>query len=410
MIGDTQQIRINFDSLSEFGSKFSKYAANYIESLILESDKRRVDLVFRQINRLFEIKNNTLKQFEKSIQQKGLDTLKYELMKLNLYYENLPEHQKKFMSQYLPENCDSFEQMIRDCRKSISMQIHKNEENEDKLKINQTWRGIRQAVELPQGQEANEDLSLKKNIAPELLNQRFLWVDDYFHYDDWEQNMKEVYDSFNLLVVPRKEGDYKFFFDRQNNMRIVPRGIFPPPGSKRELQTPSIQDNLSNTHTNSGDIINQFEKEPFKIMVKNEINRSKGLNKMNHDTEMIANLQNIKQGLKRDYSDPQLMDLLFKNLSLTDKLIEEHLVGDKQKNMRKEPSLVPRDPACYREFVKQTYQSKDQEDPFSHFYIKESGKIERVHRVKEQEMAKYEKYAKNTESVDAADKTKKHII
>lgn len=35
----------------------------------------------------------------------------------------------------------------------------------------------------------------------------------------------------------------------------------------------------------------------------------------------------------------------------------------------------------FREFLKQTYFSKDQEDPYSHFFLKESGKVERVHRV-----------------------------
>lgn len=75
----------------------------------------------------------------------------------------------------------------------------------------------------------------KKDIVPELINQKFMWVDDYFHYDDWEQKMKETYDSFNLLVVPRKEGEFKYYYDRQNHMRIVPQGIFPPPENKREL-------------------------------------------------------------------------------------------------------------------------------------------------------------------------------
>jgi hypothetical protein len=43
-----------------------------------------------------------------------------------------------------------------------------------------------------------------------------MWADDYFHYDDWEKEMKGVYDSFNLMVMPRDEGAYKYFFDRNN--------------------------------------------------------------------------------------------------------------------------------------------------------------------------------------------------
>jgi hypothetical protein len=44
---------------------------------------------------------------------------------------------------------------------------------------------------------------MKKNIVPEMINQRFMWVEDYFHYDDWRAKQKEVFDNFNLLVVPQ---------------------------------------------------------------------------------------------------------------------------------------------------------------------------------------------------------------
>ena len=75
---------------------------------------------------------------------------------------------------------------------------------------------------------------------PELINQKFMWNDDYFHYKDWEGSMKEVFDSFNLLVVPRKENDTKFYYDRANNQRIVPQGIFPNPNKKRNILEPQL--------------------------------------------------------------------------------------------------------------------------------------------------------------------------
>ena len=81
-----------------------------------------------------------------------------------------------------------------------------------------SWMGTRLEVELPQSQE----LQFSKNIMPEILNQRFMWVDDYFHYQDWKQAQKEVYDNFNLLMVPRKEGEFKYFYDRGTNQRIIP--------------------------------------------------------------------------------------------------------------------------------------------------------------------------------------------
>lgn len=58
-------------------------------------------------------------------------------------------------------------------------------------------------------------------------------------------------------------------------------------------------------------------------------------------------------------------------MSFTDKLIEDHLKND---DKSKSPSYISRNPSNFREFVKSSYFSKDQEDPFTHFFIHESGK------------------------------------
>ena len=78
-------------------------------------------------------------------------------------------------------------------------------------------------------------------------------------------------------------------------------------------------------HENSGDAINQFEKAPFKTMVQNELARGKVLGKVDDDISFMTNLQNMKQSLKHDFSDAQLMDLVLKDLTVTDSLIMEHL-------------------------------------------------------------------------------------
>ena len=40
---------------------------------------------------------------------------------------------------------------------------------------------------------------------------------------------------------------------------------------------------------------------------------------------MITNLQNIKQGLKSDYSDKEILNTILSNMNFTEQLIEEHL-------------------------------------------------------------------------------------
>jgi hypothetical protein len=29
-----------------------------------------------------------------------------------------------------------------------------------------------------------------------------MWVEDYFHYDDWKAKQQATFDHFNLLVLP----------------------------------------------------------------------------------------------------------------------------------------------------------------------------------------------------------------
>jgi len=48
--------------------------------------------------------------------------------------------------------------------------------------VQQQWVGTRMDVEVPYSKEKD----MKKSIVPEIINQRFMWVDDYFHYADWK--------------------------------------------------------------------------------------------------------------------------------------------------------------------------------------------------------------------------------
>lgn len=123
----------------------------------------------------------------------------------------------------------------------------------------------------------------------------------------------------------------------------------------------------------------RFEKEPMKMMVINELGKSQTLKPIDDDTSMITNLLNIKQGLKSDYSDSEIITTILSNLSFTEQLIEEHLGKSKAKSG--EVKYVPRDAKKYRDFVASTYHSKDREDPYTHFFLKESKNKERINQL-----------------------------
>jgi len=92
---------------------------------------------------------------------------------------------------------------------------------------------------------------------------------------------------------------------------------------------------------------------------------------------MIVNLTNLKQGLKADYSDQELTQTILMNLNFTDELIKKHLENKRDKSTDG-AEFVDRDARAFRDFFARKYLSKEQEDPFTHFYLKEASKQERV--------------------------------
>lgn len=177
-----------------------------------------------------------------------------------------------------------------------------------------------------------------------------MWVDDYFHYDDWKQKQRETFDNFNLLVIPHHVDAPKYFFNKEHHNRRIPQGVFPYPTHKREIMLPAANNAaLDLMRSNKHDSYVLFEKEPYKMMVINELKKAETMAPISDEVSMITNLQNIKQGLKSDFSDREILNTILLNLNFTEQLIEEHLQLNKNKNAQvksaSEPKFVPRDTA-----------------------------------------------------------------
>jgi hypothetical protein len=52
--------------------------------------------------------------------------------------------------------------------------------------LDQRWMGKRYGFEVP---FMNSGEIAKKDIVPEILNENFMFEDDYYHYDDWKTQM-----------------------------------------------------------------------------------------------------------------------------------------------------------------------------------------------------------------------------
>jgi len=102
------------------------------------------------------------------------------MMKLNLIYEGLSAESKAFVDSYARPAHSDFKNLLLSTLQSLP---NSNDNSSQKVAsgLNNAWLGTRLEVELP----ATSSGTFKKSLVPEMLNQRFLWVDDYFHYDDW---------------------------------------------------------------------------------------------------------------------------------------------------------------------------------------------------------------------------------
>jgi len=133
--------------------------------------------------------------------------------------------------------------------------------------------------------------------------------------------MEETYDNFNMLTIPSKKDAPKYFFDEQLHNRRIPVGVMPNPNSIREpLSLPKRL--KENKRRSLNDKFVKFEADPHRDMINRE--KAQEMKPISADVSMICNLQNMKQGMKSDFSDVVLTHTIM-SLDFTDALIKEHL-------------------------------------------------------------------------------------
>ena len=81
---------------------------------------------------------------------------------------------------------------------------------------------------------------------------------------------------------------------------------------------PSADHNLTQMIKGGHDDFVLFEKEPYKMMVLQELKKAETLKPIDDDTSFITNLQNVKQGLKSDYSDHEILNTILLNMNFTE--------------------------------------------------------------------------------------------
>jgi hypothetical protein len=264
-------------------------------------------ILLKQILTLYKIQSISKLTPDQPSFNQSLEDLKIQLLRLKCSYEDLKPANQQLIN-LMTSNYSSFP-TFPDLLKSINESIL----IEPSEPIFQPWMGTRLSVELL-------DCG-KKDITPELINQNFLWLENYHHYKDWEIILNTSYPLAVDMLIETEALSNRFFF-----------------GARRQQE---------------GILPKSLDHNSLKLSIPAE-------------ARLIANLQNIKYQLKRSLTDNEILSKVL-NLEILDKLIDEHLTNPPAAEA---PKLLNRDPQSYIQFKMDQDRVMLDSDPYINFYKK----------------------------------------
>ena len=246
------------DDANIYLEDFAKLSQWYIDSSNSRSKKQKYSLKDHEINA--EFSDTLIEFFELRHSNQGRSitanrahyaNMKATLMKLSLLWESLPSKTHKQVQEYTQrmEHSD-FEGLLLKIKESLNQEMPEIEPEVDS-KLNTEWMGVRYGVEIPTNSQAVE----RKDLGVEMLDRNFMWCDDYFHYDDWGEQLRQAYDGFNLYVKAPTDlrNDEKYYY--QDGWRRTPHGIFPDGSGARELSLPNVKEDFKDAFLSRLDLI-----------------------------------------------------------------------------------------------------------------------------------------------------------
>lgn len=195
------------------------------------------------IGRFFDL-NQVHNDRTLNITESSINSLKSTLLKLSLLEDCLTPETKSEVERFAQEKGHSnFQGLLLNIKQDLDSNF-KTTHLAAEPKVEKSWVGVRYGVEVPALAASN----LRKDLSIELINRNFMWTDDYFHYNDWAEAMKETYDGFNLWVNAPLDAvsDEKYFY--QDRWRRTPKGIFPNAKAYRKISFYNVKDSLKEAY------------------------------------------------------------------------------------------------------------------------------------------------------------------
>jgi len=300
-----QVVTRRFGNFSDFLVELDETVEGVLEKLQLEeSGSRYVPAsafgLVKDLMLLYKLQDALkLKTSPHEIDEK-VDEMKLQIVTASLAFERLPPDQQALFTG-LPAKL-----------KAVYEKLHAVPVTPPSLPTYlQPWVGLRQGMELP--------LSGQKSIDPELINQSFLWVANYYQYKDWEERLSRAYPLYVDMTLSAS--------DQQNRLYFAGR---------RQL----------------------YGKTPDPAATKNALDRPIDL-----EDRVIASLTNLKYELKRTKTDSEILDWIL-DLDFIGGLISEHL----GKNPGQAKPLLPRSPLDFVRMMDHAEAQKMHLDHYTRFY------------------------------------------
>lgn len=379
----------NIKHLTKHNAHYNKLISEIVNSkteeldLILNSEnKENLEIFFKNLVLTVDLNNRIIYNTSYPQLKGNLLELKKVFSVLDISFQLLSDNFKNFIAKRLKFE-DTHYSSFKEFLLSIIKEYEKYYENlgesknksEKKILTDESWIGKRLNVDLIDEQVNSKNILenlKKKNVAIEILNNNYMWYDEYNPYLDWEEEMKANLDHFNYFT--QKSNNQYFYNSYKIGNRKLPQGIFPNPNRFRVMKS-----NLSNTDTNINYNLNnrnQYENEVNKyhhmneILISEEVKKNNSLINQNFPAQLKTkiNLLNMNNCLKQNFTDNEILRYI-SEFEFTEKLIEEHLGN--HKSTKPDIEFVTRNAENFKSFNIKLDNLREQFDEYDKFVMKE---------------------------------------
>ena len=359
-----------------------KFANSEVGEIIFNTESNeKLELFLNSLWQVLDLHSDIVYAYHPSLLERKIVDIKVALARNKLLYDIMSENFKNYVNGILRELIGAekitYESFIENLNKNYNLiKVSGNvKSKKSNLAIVDDWVGKRLFVDLIKTRGTDKENLLKdKNISVEFINNNFMWFGGFNSYADWEEELKTVYDNLNYFVENSKN---KFLFNSHKlGNRNVPQGIFPHPNKFREMKKPAYEINQIEgknsyelelkkyANLNEQIIMEEIKKNGEQSSISNTL--------LTEEISLKVNLLNIKNSLKQNLNDDQIIKFLT-NFEFIDKLTEEHVnyFSSYSQETNKESNFLSRNPKDFLNFYKTLALVKGQYDEYDKFIMRE---------------------------------------